>query len=905
LEERKWYAQRIEEITKGFSSQTDQGLSQEEALNRLNQYGPNTLEEPPSRSLLSMFIGQLKEVLVLILIGAALISGFLGEWEDSIVILIIVVLNAALGVFQENKAEQALKALKQMTKPHAKVLRDGCVTQIDVGQLVPGDIVLLEAGDSIPADLRLFESASLFLNEAALTGESVPVEKDIRILGTDDLSVGDRKNMAFKGTTVTGGRGKGIVVETGMNTQLGKIAQLLQETPPDPTPLQRQLARLGKSLGIAAGVIVCAVFLTGLVRGENMVEMFMTAIALAVAAIPEGLPAVVTIVLALGVTRMSRKNAIIRKLPAVETLGVANYICSDKTGTLTKNEMTVTQLYAMNKYIQVTGTGYTPSGEFQDNQGKLFSVLKDNRFNLLLLGGVLNCDASIKKEDKGYQVIGDPTEGALVVVSAKAGMLKEEIEQKFPRLAEIPFDSGRKMMTTFHNFDGEIKSFTKGAPDILLSRCTHLLTDHGVEELTDKVSNSILEVNFAIAAEGQRVLALAIRQWEQIPDNLAPDETENKLTFVGFFAIQDPPRLEVKGAVRVGRQAGIKTVMITGDHQATALAIAKELGIYHNGDEILTGMQIEQIDDEALKEAVNKVTVYARVSPEHKLRIVRALKTQGHVVAMTGDGVNDAPALKRADIGAAMGITGTEVAKEASDMVLLDDNYATIVSAVEEGRTIYGNIRKAIQYLLSCNTGEIAAIFFSILFGLGSPLTPLQILWLNLVTDGPPALALGLEPPEKGVMSRPPRNSREGVFAGGVGRNIIIQGLVIGGISLLAYWLALYWGKTVQEAHTMAFVTMAMSQLVHSFNLRSMEQSLFTTGIRSNKSLIYAFLISTLLQFSVIFIPALRGVFETALLNPMDWLFVFGLCLVPLFTSEVAKLLDRIKARKKDGEILV
>lgn len=893
MSEKMWHSLEASRVADELNSNLDQGLTIEEVENRLKKHGPNALKEPPPRRLISMFFDQLKEVLVLILIGAAVVSGVLGEWEDTIVILIIVILNAALGVFQENKAEQALKALKEMTKANVKVLRNGKVSQTEVESLVPGDIIILDTGDSIPADGRLIESASLRVNEASLTGESVPAEKDLKVIMADDVPVGDRKNMIFRGTTVTAGRGKAIITGTGMTTELGRIAQMLQETPPDPTPLQQQLARLGKMLGIAAGGIVAVVFLTGLLRGEDMLEMFMTAIALAVAAIPEGLPAVVTIVLALGVTRMSKRNAVIRKLPAVETLGVATYICSDKTGTLTKNEMTATGIYVNGEFIKITGSGYKPEGEFHKDKGEKITPLKDKQMELMLLGGLLNNDAQLDNTDKGYQIIGDPTEGALVVAAAKAGLLKDEEVKKHPRIQELPFDSGRKMMTTFHNMDNEIVAFTKGAPDVLLERCEEYFTSQGTIKLNKDITSNILEMNSQLASQGQRILALALRKWDKVPDDLTSEKVETSLTFIGFYSIIDPARDEAKDAVAIARSAGIKTVMITGDHKDTAVAIAKELNIWRSGDGILTGVDLEKISQEDLQEHVIKTSVYARVSPEHKLRIVDALRAKGHVVAMTGDGVNDAPALKRADIGSAMGITGTEVSKEASDMVLLDDNFATIVNAVEEGRTIYANIRKAIQYLLSCNTGEIVAIFSAILLGLGSPLTPIQILWLNLITDGPPALALGLEPPEKGVMKRKPRNPNEGVFAEGVGQDILILGATIGLISLASYWLALQWGRTIEEAHTMAFVTMSFSQLVHAFNARSLNISLFKIGLTTNRSLILAFGFSALLQFSVIFIPFLREIFDTALLQSGDLMIALGLSIFPLIVAEVTKIVRR------------
>lgn len=893
MEEHKWYNLELPQIVNKLNVNLKTGLTKGEVQKRLETYGPNALKEAPPRSLLSMFIDQIKETLVIILIIAAIISGALGEWTDSIVILAIVVLNAILGVVQENKAEEALKALKEMTKAMVKVLRDGKVTKIEVEDLVPGDIMLLDTGDAIPADGRLIESASLMVNEAALTGESVPVEKNLDVIEGEDVPVGDRKNMVFRGTSVTGGRGKAIVTGTGMNSELGKIAQMLQETPPEPTPLQRQLTTLGKILGIAAGIIVFIVFLVGIWRGGGLMEMFMTAVALAVAAIPEGLAAVVTIVLAIGVTRMSRRNAIIRRLPAVETLGVANYICSDKTGTLTKNEMTVIQIYHDGEFIRLTGTGYQPEGEFFDEKDNKISPLANKNLELMLRGGILNSDARIEKTEKGYTVIGDPTEGALVVAAGKAGLIKEEIDTAYPRLAEIPFDSGRKMMTTFHKIDGEIYSYTKGAPDIILTRCNRVLTKEGVIELTPELNEEILKVNSSLASQGQRVLAISYRKWPEIPDNPTSEIAEKELTFIGFFAILDPAREEAKVAVATSRKAGIKTVMITGDHQDTALAIAKELDIWREGDLVLTGVQLEKMSQEELKKVVEKTTVYARVSPEHKLRIVDALKDHGHVVAMTGDGVNDAPALKRADIGTAMGITGTEVAKEASAMVLLDDNFASIVNAVEEGRTIYANIRKSIHYLLSCNTGEIVAIFTAIMFGLGSPLTPIQILWMNLVTDGLPALALGMEPPEKNVMNKPPRHPKETVFAGGVGLAILYQGILIGLLAFMAYWLGLQWGQSIEQARTMAFMTLSFSQLVQSFNARSFEQSLFKLGVFSNRNLVYAFLISIVLQLAVVYLPFLQGIFDTTFLTGQELITIILLSFTPLFIVEIAKIFKR------------
>lgn len=916
MQKQNWYLLEIEELCRDLGVNSGSGLTGEEAAGRLREYGPNALQQKPPRSLLSIFIAQMKEILVLILIVAAVVSGILGEWADSIVILIIVVLNAAIGVFQESKAENALKALKDMTKPSAKVVRGGKVLKINAEEVVPGDVILLDAGDSVPADARLMESASLRSNESSLTGESAPVEKDPAVLRDGEVTIGDQKNMLFMGTTITAGRGRALVVETGMRTQLGRIAGLLDEEVPAATPLQQRLGRLGGILGIAAGIIVIVVFLIGLWRGLDLLEMFMIAISLAVAAVPEGLPAVVTIVLALGVTRMSRRKAIIRKLPAVETLGAATVICSDKTGTLTKNEMTVTRIFVAGRLFEVTGTGYAPEGQFLEEGGGEIPPGDLKIIEPLLLGGLLNSDARLEETEKGHGIIGDPTEGALVVAAAKAGLGGEELNAGCPRLAEIPFDSGRKMMTTFHRLDGSIRSFTKGAPDVVLGRCTAFFTGDAAmtlnetnrERRLDSIYNHwkdaivaldgatrerLLAVNSEFASRGRRVLALATRSWPEVPGFCQPEAIEQDMVFVGFFAIQDPPRPEAGEAVALCRSAGIRTVMITGDHLETAAAIAGELAILQPGDGSLTGRQLEKMSDEDLRKIVNSVTVYARVSPEHKLRIVEALKYHGHVVAMTGDGVNDAPALKRADIGASMGISGTEVAKEASDMILQDDNFTTIVRAVEEGRTIYDNIRGSIQYLLSCNTGELMAIFSALLLGLGSPLSPIQILWLNLVTDGPPALALGLEPPQPGIMKRPPRKLKEGIFSEGVGARIIWQGIMIGLLALAAFWLALHWDRSLPEARTMAFATMALSQLAHSFNVRNVRQSLFTLGFGTNRSLNYAILVSAAMVAVVIFTPFLQDIFQTAPLRPADWAVVLGLSIVPLIVVELSKAVGR------------
>lgn len=907
----KWHTLSVKEASLVLGSDPDKGISPDEASRRLAEVGPNRLEEKPPRTFFGMFLTQFKETLVLILIVASLISASLGELEDSVVILAIVFLNATLGALQENKAEQALRALKAMVRPRARVIRSD-ILEIPVTEIVPGDILLLGAGDSVPADARLVEAVRLSVDESALTGESVPVEKDPEWSVPEDGLIGEQKSMVFMGTIVTAGRAKALVVRTGMDTQIGTIAEMLREAPKEPTPLQRRLAQLGRYLSLGALGIIAIVFVTGLWRGEPVLEMFMTSVSLAVAAVPEGLPAVVTIVLALGLHRMSRRNAIIRKLSAVETLGTATVICSDKTGTLTKNEMTVTEIFTPSGHWRVTGVGYRPVGSFEkldlgreeiadkerprEETKELLPVgPSDEYLRRILAAAALCCDSrlvgDVNQGGDTYRIIGDPTEGALVVAAAKAGLAQDQLNRDHPRLAEIPFDSSRKMMTTFHQIEGRTVSFTKGAPDILLSRCTCWFDGKLKKQMDESTKQRFLEAYSGMASRGLRVIALASREWVTLPDKLEdldPSEVETDMAFMALFGMHDPPRPEARDAVGLCRKAGIVPIMITGDHETTAVAIAKETGILERDYEVVTGERLEKLDDEELKKLASKTAVYARVSPKHKLRIVKALRSHGHVVAMTGDGVNDAPALRQADIGVAMGITGTEVAKEASDMVILDDNFATIVNAVEEGRVIFDNIRRTIHYLLSCNIGEIIAIFFAILIGIGSPLTPIQILWLNLITDGPPALALGLEKAYVGVMSRPPRNPREGIFAHGLATKISWQGLIIGVASFGAYSTALFTGRTLEQAHTMAFLTMSFSQLFHSFNVRS-ERSLLKIGLLSNPQLIYAFIVSAALQLIVVLAPPLMSVFDTAHLILLDWAILMCLSFAPVLIVELTK----------------
>ena len=888
------------------------GLTVTEAARRLRDLGPNELQGDSGRSLLSMIISQFQDVMVLMLMGAAVISGFMGEITDSIVILLIVVLNAVIGVVQESKAESSLAALKQLSAPRAIVRRDGKAQEIPARELVPGDLILLEAGANVPADARLVEVANFRCEEAALTGESVSVEKMASPLSDDDATLGDRVNMVFSGTTSVYGRCHGLVTATGMDTQIGQIATMIQGAPQEATPLQRKLDELGKSLGAIALVLVVLVFLAGVLRGEPAFEMFMTAISLAVAAIPEGLPAIVTIVLAMGVQRMSRRQAIIRRLPAVETLGTASVIASDKTGTLTQNEMTVTRIYVNGRFLSVTGQGYEPKGDLINQAGEVEAEpLADPHLNVLLHGFALASDAQFDANSVGYEIIGDPTEGALVVLGAKTGIPVDD-DDHYPRIGELPFDSSRKLMTTFHSKGNgrldavealrqPVISFTKGAPDILLARCSHIYSEGEIRLLQDEERQALLDINAGMGQAALRVLALAFRQWDAMPSVIDSDVAEEDLVFVGFAGMIDPPRPEVKAAVAVAKQAGLRTIMVTGDHKLTATAIAQDLGILESPNQlVVSGQELEEFSDGELEAIIEDVRVFARVSPEHKVRIVDALKAKNHVVAMTGDGVNDAPALKRADIGAAMGITGTDVAKEAADMVLADDNFATIVAAVGEGRTIYANIRKSVYYLLSCNVGEIFTIFMAIMLGWGRPLTAIQILWINLVTDGLPALALGMEPGEPGIMERRPRGSKESIFAGGMSYRIFLHGCLIGLLGLMAYYLGTRRGAPVAMARTMAFGTVAFSQLFHAFNARS-EQSIFRIGLFSNRYLIMAFAASAALQLAVLLIPAVQPIFGVVPLDVLHWDLVIGLSIVPIVIGEAQKLVEgSIRLRKSE-----
>jgi Ca2+-transporting ATPase len=902
LEKYNWYQMEISKTTEIFGADLSHGLSEAKVREKRAKYGLNELEEEPGKSIWAMFFDQFKEFLVILLFIAAVISGFLGEWLDSIVILAIVALNAFLGVFQEYKAEQSLAALKKLSAPMAKVLRDGHIRQLPAQELVPGDIIILEAGDFVPADCRLIEAVNLKVEEATLTGESVPVEKTKETFH-EELPLAERKNLVFMGTVVTYGRGKAIVTQTGMTTEIGKIADMIREAIPESTPLQEKLEEFGKYLGTLALAVCAMIFVVGWWRGEEPIEMFLTSVSLAVAAIPEGLPAIVTIVLALGVQRMARQRAIIRKLPAVETLGAATVICSDKTGTLTQNQMTVKRLFVAGQSYEVTGQGYNPDGQFLSS-GQTVAASADSKLNLLLLCGAL-CNDSTLEEDKSeeniiWKIIGDPTEGALTVAAAKAGIEKDEANQGYQRVLEIPFDSERKLMTTIHRGalpepglktveaeqpDG-LWAITKGAPDIVLNSCGFYLDSTGIHALTADAKEKLLAENAQMATEALRVLGVAVRRTPGV-DGIQLDAVERDLIFIGFWGMIDPPRLEAKDAIAECLKAGIKPVMITGDHRDTATAIARELGLLRSGEMVVTGQELDNISDEELSEKSEQISVYARVSPQHKVRIVNIFRNKGHVVAMTGDGVNDAPALKRADIGAAMGITGTDVAKSASEMVLADDNFATIVRAVREGRVIFENIKKSVYFLLSCNIGEIVAIFAAILLQFPVPLLPIQILWVNLVTDSLPALALGMDPAEPGIMSRKPRSKAQGIFAHGMKRTILLEGVMIGVFTLFSFVIGSSNGGTVEQGRTMAFVTLSLSQLFHVFNFRSVKDSILSARI--NPLLVIASLISGSLMLAVIFTPFLHPVFKVVPLDAEHWIYVLLLSVATIPLVELWK----------------
>ena len=863
-----------EDLLKELRTSLEAGLSSQEAQQRLGQYGENKLAEKKKKTNLQRFLEQFKDAMIIILLLAAAVSFVVAcfghdpmEFFEPLLILLIVVLNAVLGMVQEAKAEKALDALKSMSAPHARVLRDGKEQVIDAAQLVPGDVIRLEAGDFIPADARLLKSVSLKSEESALTGESVPSEKDAAALVEEKAPLGDRSNMVFSGCSVTYGTATAVVTGTGMNTEMGKIAGLLEGEEEGQTPLQQKLAQLGKYLGFVALAACAVIFVVGLAGGINVLEIFMTAVSLAVSAIPEGLPAIVTIVLAIGVQRMVRKNALIRRLPAVETLGSASVICSDKTGTLTQNRMTLVKLWVEGEQeLEAVSTSNTQAARE------------------LLRYGALCCDGSVVyKEDGTEQHIGDPTETSILVAAHKNGMEQDELNRQYPRLAELPFDSDRKLMTSVNQIDGKIVAIVKGAFDMMAARCVSGDLE-AAKEKNDEMSRGAL-----------RVLAVGYKFLEKAPEDPTSEELENGLTLLGLVGMIDPPRPEAKAAVATCRQAGIKPVMITGDHVVTASAIAKELGILEDGDKAITGAQLDAMTEEQLDQEVEHISVYARVSPENKIRIVKAWQRKGQVVSMTGDGVNDAPALKAADIGCAMGITGTDVAKGAADMTLTDDNFATIVDAVREGRGIYANIKKVVGFLLGTNIGEVLTVFFAMILWHKTPLLSMQLLWINLVTDSLPAISLGMEAVEADVMDHKPKPKSEGIFAHGLGIQVVLQGCMFALLTLAAFVLGQRFGGSLEAGQTMAFMVLALTQIVQSFNMRS-QRSLFAIGPFSNKKLNGAALLSLALVCLVLFTPV-RIAFGLVLLPAWLYLVGLGLILVPLPVMELAKAIGLVRHR--------
>ena len=922
----KPFSATVEQVAQEIDTDLVKGLTSNEASLRYAKNGPNSLGEEKKVPLWKRFLQQFADAMVIILIAAAALSGFIAfskgggieEWIDVFVILAIVILNAILGVYQEGKADQALAALKKMSSPQTKVIRDGKLVMVDSENVVVGDVISIDAGDSISADLRLIESSSLKAEEASLTGESVAVEKDATAVLPEDCALGDRKNMLYMGTAVTYGRAKGVVVATARDTELGKIATKLTNIEDEDTPLQASLNKLGKILAVVCIVVCLIVLLVDIfVQKQPWEDALMTAVSLAVAAIPEGLAAVVTIVLSIGMTKMAENNAIVKRLLAVETLGCVDVICSDKTGTLTQNQMTVKVIYDGNKKYNVEGGGYAPQGNVVDEGGKPVKI--EGVLRTLILSAVLCNDAAIvKQSDTEYSCIGDPTEGSLTTLGMKVRMFREETMHKYPRETELPFDSDRKMMTTYHSGieEGKWISFTKGAPDIVISRCSSIMTANGVEKMSDEKRAEIREVNHNYAIQAIRVLAFAMKEHGE--GSQATFTDEENMTFIGLIGMIDPARTEAKDAIAVCKEAGIRAVMITGDFKDSAVAIADNLEMRDEKHmDAYSGEELDKISDDELLEVVEKTSVYARVSPEHKVRIVNALKKNGHIASMTGDGVNDAMALKTADIGVAMGITGTDVSKNSADMILMDDNFATIVKAVEQGRTIYSNIRKFVGFLLSCNVGEILVIFLlslvpkSLVPGIAAPLTAIQLLWLNLITDSFPALALGREKAEPGIMKMPPRSKKEPIINKSMMGHIAMQsvGLFIsvaaafiialmsmnnGGTFFYSGVLADAAAKGVHPldvARTVAFATLICAELFRAFAARSERISVFKLGLFSNKMMNIAVALSLVMLVAVIYIPGINSIFNNVALNPLAWVVILPLAILPFAVSEISKLI--------------
>ncbi len=894
---KEWYQSSAAAVLGELKSDGKRGLAKKEAQKRLQQYGQNELEQEPPASAWEIFWAQFQDFMILVLLGATAISFFLGEVVDAVAILAIVFVNAVLGFAQEYRAERSLEALQELAAPSTLVVRDGDTERIDARDVVPGDIVVLEGGDRVPADIRLLETNVFQVEEAALTGESVPVTKDDRFQPSGEVTLGDRKNMAFMGTTVTKGRAVGIVVATGMDTEIGQIADLINDSQDSGTPLQNRLEQLGRWLLVGCLLIVALVFAAGVLRGFPVYRMFLIGVSLAVAAIPEGLPAVVTIALAVGVQRMIKRNAIIRRLPAVETLGCATVICSDKTGTLTQNQMTVTEVALLSRRLQVTGSGYNLQGEVRYGEAPVNSdepdlqrvaqvcgICNHAKLRLPEKGGII---ASVRRRlrdssDRGnLQLLGDPTEGALLVLAGKLGQSLDESKRRGKVIGEIPFDSERKRMSVITRDNRSTMAWVKGAPDVILPLCDRIQDGQRVRPINQQDRRAMASANTDMAKRALRVLALAYREvpagaGKRVGDSgMAEADLESKLVFVGLVGMIDPPRPEAKQAIRTAASAGIRSIMVTGDHLQTAEAVARQLGLIGHRQAGLTGEALDSMSEPELQNVVRTTSVFARVSPRHKLRIVKALKANGEIVAMTGDGVNDAPAVKEADIGVSMGKTGTDVTKEASAMVLADDNFATIVAAVEEGRGIYDNIRKFIRYLLGCNVGEVLTMFLGTMLALPLPLVPIQILWMNLVTDGLPAIALGVDPPDPAVMRRKPRPANEGVFARRLHLKIIIRGSLIGICTLLIFMYDLFLGsQDVDTARTMAFTALVMAQLFYVFQCRSERYGIFELGLFTNPYLVVAVLLSFGMQLAVLYVPWLRPIFKTVALDWQQWAFV-------------------------------
>lgn len=889
----EFYNQSIEHVAQTLDTSLTTGLSQTEAANRLNQYGYNEFEAKKKHSLILKFFDQFKSFMIIVLMLAAVLSGIIGYlhgegFTDTIIILAIVVINALIGLIQEQKAEKSLEALAKMSSPQCKVFRDGNVRVIESRELVPGDLVVLDTGDSIPADLRLIEAINLKIQDAALTGESVAEEKFTETISRDEVPLGDRDNLGFSSSSVVYGRGKGIVIKTGMETEVGKIASMIQSTPNTKTPLQIKLDKLGKTLGIAALIICAIIFTIGILYGNSILDMLMIAVSLAAAAIPEGLPAVSTIVLSVGVQRMAKQNAIVRSLPSVETLGSTTVICSDKTGTLTQNRMTVVKI--------ITGDSVTDVDKLVEQ------AEPDTAIRRLIDISILANDAKLSFHEGEHTVTGDPTETAFLDLGLRCHLNANDLNKQYIRVAEIPFDSERKMMSTINDYgNGEYIVATKGGVDEVIARCTHRLVKGKAVPLTESDIIDIRKSNDFLAANALRVLGMAYKMINEYPEKPTSEELENGLVFVGMAGMIDPPREEVKEAVRLCKSAGIKPVMITGDHLITARAIALELGILQEGDNAIAGADVERMTDEELRKQVDSISVYARTSPEHKVRIIKAFQTNGEIVAMTGDGVNDAPALKLADIGTAMGITGTDVSKEAADIVLTDDNFSTIVSAVKEGRRINDNIMKAVEFLLSTNIGELVVLLVAVIMNWVTPLLPIHILWINLVTDSLPALALSVDPADKDIMKRKPVDAKKPILSGKFSALLILQGSMIGVLALIAFWIGIKTSEAAglsedsiaAVARTMTFLVLAYAQLIHVFNIRSKYKSAFS-NLFSNGYLLLAIVAAAGLMVIVTSVPQLHDIFHVSHLTAYQWGWVVGLAFTPLVVVETVKLVERI-----------